>query len=766
MKRFKCNRLVRALGIVLISGASLYGATTTTANASFFTQKVDQACMAEQAGFALNCTANDVRVSKVDDIKNLDGTTPVECVLGEDVTFLADVTITTTANKRYDYSVYLPEGNWSAQDSDPTNECSILLGQTDGPGVDLEEALDACADISKAAGFSATHLYEEEEITMYCRDEDNSGKAEFDYCMAWHNKEGADCSENDPAAPGTPSKCRCDSFDIDVFIKPSPPTVLKELVGADTHTEPGGTYTFDLSFTNPNAHTALYITSLEDLVDEGANGSFETTIDLWGTPGSAGAADGIYLTASNCSQPGPDADGKQGYIAPSGSYSCRFTVHIVDSDLPDDQTPELYNDLIKLALEDKNGSDVVDGNSCAAVGGVAGEHCSNTKQVNVTNLPPSITVAKSASPDQVPESGAWVTYTVRVNNTAADYDSPLTLNYLNDNKFGDLNGQGTCATGGTIAFGGYYECSFDKFISGAGAGSHTNTATAKAVDNENDEAMEAGSATVTINDIPSMITLEKTANPTSVLETGDNPDIYRDVDFTFWFSVDDQVGGQNTVDSVTFATLTDTIFGDLTGDCMVDMMNGAPIAATPLAGFVLLPGENASCTITLQLQGYRDDIHTNVATISGTDEDGQPVSWDDDATVTFTPAAPAVDMDFAASMLVVLGMHNADVNNANLTKLTIGILDVFAEPDTAGFKIINGGGMYNSTSYGACDFNHLFGYTGSGTEYYECAFTIELKPGLENTLPINFFDDVVVELTNSQNDKSTADVTIQIGTVE
>lgn len=69
MKRFKCNRLVRALGIVLISGASLYGATITTANASFFPQKMDQACMAEQAGFNLNCTANDVRVSKVDNIQ-------------------------------------------------------------------------------------------------------------------------------------------------------------------------------------------------------------------------------------------------------------------------------------------------------------------------------------------------------------------------------------------------------------------------------------------------------------------------------------------------------------------------------------------------------------------------------------------------------------------------------------------------------------------------------------------------------------------------
>ncbi|MFV7770594.1 hypothetical protein [Shewanella marisflavi] len=763
MKRFKNNRLIRALGIVLISCATLYGATTTTANASFFPQKMDQACMAEQAGFNLNCTANDVRVSKVDNIRNIDGSSDkVECNLGEEVTFIADVTITTTANERYDYSVYLPEGNWSAQDSNPNNECSILLGRTDGPGVDLEEGIDACADISKAAGFDPTHLYAGEEITLFCRDDDNSGKAEFNYCMAWHNKTGQDCSEDNPAAPGTPSKCRCDSFDIDVFIKPNAPVVTKELIGTNTHTEPGGAYTFKLSFDNPNAYTSLFITDLEDKVDEAADGSYETTLDLWNGVEVAGSADGVYLTESNCSQP---ANG--GEIAPSGSYGCQFTVTIVDRDLPNDQSPELYNDIIKLALQDKNDDPVVDGDSCASIGGVDGEHCSNVLQVNVTNLPPSITVEKSANPDQVPESGAWVTYTVRVNNTAEEYDSPLTLTYLQDDKFGDLNGQGDCGIGGSIAYGGYYECSFDKFISGAGAGSHTNLATAKAIDDENDEAMNADSATVIINDIPSMITLIKTANPTSVLETGDNPDIYRDVDFTFWFSVDDQVGGQNTVDSVTFSTLTDTIFGDLTDQCLVDMKNGGSIADTALPGFVLLPGENASCTITLQLQGYRDDIHTNVATINGTDEDGQPVTWDDDATVTFTPASPAVDMDFAATLLVVIGMHNADVNNAKLTLLTAAGFDVFGGADEAGFKLINSGGMYDSVLYDACEFEHDFGYTGSGTEDYACAFTIEFKPGLENTDPIAFnFEDVIVQLTNSQGDLSTADVAITVNAVE
>ncbi|WP_110456650.1 hypothetical protein [Shewanella algidipiscicola] len=761
MKRFKCNRLIKALGICLVSSTILYGAAHTAANASFFPQQMNAACMAEQAGFGLNCTANDVRVSKVDNITNIDNPgEAVQCVLGEEVTFLADVTITTTANERYDYSVYLPEGNWSAQDSNPNNECSILLGRTDGPGVDLEEGLDSCADISKARGFSPTHLYEQEEITLFCRDDDNSGKAEFNYCAAWHNKTGADCSENDPAAPGTPSKCRCDAFDIDVFIRPNPPQVIKTLVGTNTHTEPGGLYTFTVNFTNPNAQTSIFITSLSDEIDTAADGSYETSIDLWGATVPVGAADGIYLTNTNCAQPADIGNGP-GEVLPSASYSCQFSVHIVDSDLPDDQQPELYNDLVKLALIDRNGDPVVDGNSCAAVSGIDGEHCSDTRQVNVTNLPPSITVLKTASPDQVPESGGNVTYTVDVTNTSDAWDSPLLLSSLMDNKFGNLDGQGDCAINGYIAQGGTYSCSFSQFISGSQAGSHTNIVTAKALDNENDQASNADSETVVINDVPSMIDLQKTADPIEVLETGDDPSVSRSVDYTFLFSVD--AAG---VDTVTFSSLTDDMFGNITAECMVDTVDGAPIAPTPLNGFMLDPNHNASCTIAKSLTGNASDVHVNVATINGVDDDGQAVSDFDDATVTFLPSQPATDMKFAASLLVVLELHNAGIENVNLTLMTVGGANVFTEDDTASFMLINDGGMHDSISYPACNEGQELTYNGSPNDTYSCAFTIELKPGLENTDPITFLDDVIVSVADDEGNVSTNDVAIEVNTIE
>ena len=92
-----------------------------------------------------------------------------------------------------------------------------------------------------------------------------------------------------------------------------------------------------------------------------------------------------------------------------------------------------------------------------------------------------------------------------------------------DTDFGNLNGEGDCATGASVYLGSPYSCSFTKFIAGDAGDVHSNTVTAKAVDNEKDEAQASDSATVNINDVPSNITLVKTANPTSVLETGDNP---------------------------------------------------------------------------------------------------------------------------------------------------------------------------------------------------------------------------------------------------
>ncbi|MCL1058693.1 hypothetical protein L2729_11920 [Shewanella gelidimarina] len=750
MKRFRCKRLIRALGIALISTTALYGVTSlSSANAGAYDwlglgENPEKFCMADayllESGNKLsqgklNCTANDVEIT------NVTPTDPsAECNLGDVFTFSADVTVRTNASARWDTTFYLPLTDASPQivHGPGLRDCSMILPipGNSGETADVELDGDQCGDITKAFG-PDEYVLVGESVTMLCSDEDQDNRADFTYCAAWDNQERDNCTtDEDPFAgqiPSTRSKCNCDTFNIDVFIKPAAPMVVKTLTSASSsRSEPGGTFSYSVSFTNPNAQTSLFITSLTDEIDIGGEGTFDQTVDLWnGLDTVLPMVDGVYLTATNCSQP---ANG--GEILPSGSYSCAFTVHIVDQNLPNDQSPEFYDDLVKLALLDKNGDAVTNGDSCAAIpGSIEGDHCSNEITVQITNLAPTITVTKTANPIEVLEPGANVDFTVTVANNAAFWDSPLTLTVLSDTVFGDLLADECSAVSTTIAFGGTYTCTFTKFIGGDAGDLHSNTASATAIDNENDVATGNDSAMVDIRDVPSMITLVKTATPTSVLETGDDPDNYSNVSYNFTFSVNSA-----GVDDVTFSSLTDDIFGTLTGECTVDSKNGSAIADTPLSGFVLEPGEYASCNISKGLQGqFGDDPHVNVATIRGVDEDDMDVDASDNATVNFTPQAPDTDMAFAASMLVVLELTNAGVENVTLTALTVRGVTVANGNAHPAFTILNAiGGEHAGVAYSACSIGTVLGYSGSGSEVYNCAFTVELKPGLGDTLPIAF----------------------------
>ena len=75
-------------------------------------------------------------------------------------------------------------------------------------------------------------------------------------------------------------------------------------------------------------------------------------------------------------------------------------------------------------------------------------------------------------------------------------------------------------------------------------------------------------------------------------------------------------------DPVTITDLTDSIHGDLNaqGDCTVPQ--------------TIAPGASYSCTFTAFVGGNPNDTETDTVTASGTDDEGNPVSASDDATVT------------------------------------------------------------------------------------------------------------------------------------
>lgn len=742
MKLSICRQLIKAVKTTLISVITLYGATSLIpAYGGIHPGLESEFCMADAylledgnklvgSPPALNCTANDVEITAVVPVNASE-----ECTLGQTFSFPADVTVRTNANDRWDITFYLPLTEVSPQvvhNPATKEDCSILLPipADSGETADVNLDGDACGDITKSMGPDEYTLYNQ-SITMLCADEDGDNRADFNYCAAWDNIERDNCSLDGPypgQIPNNKSKCNCDTFNIDVFITPEPPEIIKTLVGTNTHAEPGGVYTFDVSFDNPNEHTSIFLTSLVDEVDIFADGTYNVALDLWGAL-DVPAGEGVYLTASNC---GALLSGGQIEIVPSGSFSCRFEVTIVDSDLPDDQSPELYDDTVRLSLKDKNGDDVTNGETCPAdLAGTSGKFCSNVVRVQVTNLPPDISVVKTADKEEVLEPGENVEFTISVTNNSDAWDSPINLDSLNDSIYGDLNGKGDCAINVSIAQGATYSCSFTEFVAGDQGQSFTNTVTAVGSDNEDDTDTAQDSHTVLVLDVPSNIDLDKTANPTSVLETGDDTSIFRDVRFTFVISVD--AAG---VDDVTFSSLTDTVFGDITTDC-----NFGTVAAPQflLPGLTLSPGGSDTCFIDRGLQGYDEDTHFNKATVHGTDSDGAALMAMDDATVEFDPSAPASDMDFATSQLVVLVMHNAGLENVNLSALTVQGNAIVDGVDYGQYTIRNSaGGSHAGVSYPACNIGEPLGYNGSATDTYSCAFTIELQPGIENADDINF----------------------------
>ena len=131
--------------------------------------------------------------------------------------------------------------------------------------------------------------------------------------------------------------------------------------------------------------------------------------------------------------------------------------------------------------------------------------------VSLTNVNPTVQVDKSASPTTA-SVGDTVTFSVSITNTSVE---PVTLTTLTDDKFGNLNGQGTCATGGTIAAGAVYSCTFTAPMpSGLPGGVHTDIVTGTVRDNENNTATDTGTATVTVQ--PGAIQIDKVADAASV----------------------------------------------------------------------------------------------------------------------------------------------------------------------------------------------------------------------------------------------------------
>lgn len=222
----------------------------------------------------------------------------------------------------------------------------------------------------------------------------------------------------------------------------------------------------------------------------------------------------------------------------------------------------------------------------------AGPDVEDQDSAEVTCLDRKIEVTKTASPSSLPIPGGDFTYTVVVANTGT---AELTIDSLVDDKFGDLNGRGSCSVPQTIPAGESYSCTFTGAVTFSDTVcSHTNTVVASGQGVSGQD-----SATVTCTQVePPKIKVTKQPNPATLPKPGG------EVAYTV------TVFNEGEVD-VVIDTLTDDKFGDLNGqgDCSVPQSIPA--------------GGSYSCTFTATVTlDEATCAHTNTVTASGPNVSG------------------------------------------------------------------------------------------------------------------------------------------------
>ena len=286
-------------------------------------------------------------------------------------------------------------------------------------------------------------------------------------------------------------------------------------------------------------------------------------------------------------------------IAPAETYECSFAARVAGN------AGESKMAVVTAIVSDD------EGNRTGASGSAS---------VTIADALPEIDVSRMAEPARVPEPGGKVEFAVRVANRGPER---LELASLVDDALGDLNGKGTCSVlpGETIIEpGGFYQCSFVSHVSGNADDAWTDVVSAVALDDESNRAKAAGSVTVVVTDVAPLISVRKTARPSSVPEPGGA------VEFTV--SVTNQ-----GVEDVSLLSLLDDNHGDLhgLGTCSLrpDEMR-------------VSPGDTYTCRFSTVVSGKPAESWTDTVTAVASDDEGNRARAAAATRVTIRDVLPAI----------------------------------------------------------------------------------------------------------------------------
>jgi hypothetical protein len=520
--------LSKLAGLGVVTGALLLALPSTA---------VAQTCLQNEYNLVqkqkLNCTANDVRIAKVQNVRDpVTGAAITSCVAGSTFNFLADFEIVTTSSQaRENIGLYI---STSSQTQALTGSCvdNIIspphpcgTGQTCGSDNyhETDSKPDNCGDTSSSDS-STTFGAGAEKVTLeidnfLCEAPAGTNQVQLPNCTSWQIPGGTIQCIADPttyaypfngpggtptAIPGSPSKCNCAVIPLGVTVQSPAVNVGKACNTGDQTTLP----TFSLvndqltgspnsCTTSPEGGTVTYTVEIANdrtnfgsvVVDQVCDTAYGEIFHANGVTASCNAgtqcAAPNNVTGTGCAS---STTCSAATIALNGTYDCTFTVS-----QPEGIT--VTNTATGYVHGSSSGTSSGTSNSVSVTSGEAATTGTATKGVNSTT-----------------NACATVRYSADIKNTSATgTDETLSLTALADTAFGDLttcagstngctsNGNanvlgttcgvangigtlhGTTGTGAlpaTIGVGSTYSCLFDAQICGGltnGCFTHTNS---------------------------------------------------------------------------------------------------------------------------------------------------------------------------------------------------------------------------------------------------------------------------------------------------
>ncbi len=285
--------------------------------------------------------------------------------------------------------------------------------------------------------------------------------------------------------------------------------------------------------------------------------------------------------------------------------------------------------------------------------------------VALNDVPSSIEVGRIASTQNLSEPGGQVQFDINLKNTSKV--DTIRVTKLEDSSFGDLDGVGDCETPQVIGPGAAYSCQVTGSVNGVPGDKQNFTTTVSVTDDDDRSLVAESTNTITIIDVPSSIEFAANSATATVAEPGGR--------MKYTVSVENK----SKFDTVTVTSLQDSILQDLTqaegSNCELPQNIGV--------------GKSFSCSFETDIRGNAGEAKSRKISVAGVDDDGKPISGQQEVSVSLDDVAsnvavavtPSVDTiaEPGGEVSFAIDVRNSSevdsITVSELTDTTFGKLD-------------------------------------------------------------------------------------------